>query len=170
MQEANERGGQRGAGGRGGQLRGTGIRRRRRDKGWVYEVRHRDSLGVQRSKTFSDLGTVADLTYRRVRDQVNAMVQEGKRPSTVRNVVLLARRVLDEARKQRLIRDNPCVELTLPRMVASESNFLSRGQVRRRRLATLRGLCLSPLQLSPSSRSYLRPQSWLGAGVNRRAP
>lgn len=182
-----------GVSGRGGRMSGTGIRRRRRAKGVVYEVRYRDPAGVQRSKSFDELalarrfltrtrsqlddgsyvspaagrvafgavaedwysGTaglkirtriayrsaldhnlagwhdtpIADLTYRRVQELVNGMVAIGRKAPTVRNVVLVARHVFDEARKQQLIRDNPCVELTLPRLVMQESNFLSRAQV-----------------------------------------
>jgi integrase len=73
---------------------------------------------------------VGSFRYRDVQDVVDRMVDVGRRPSTVRNVVIVARQVFEEARKQRLIRDNPCHDLRLPRLVVSESTFLTRAQVR----------------------------------------
>lgn len=174
-------------------VRGTGIRRRRRRRRTVYEVRYRDPVGEQHSKTFDTeadarrfltgtraavldgsyippaagavaFGVVAEdwyastgdlkirtqVAYRsaldhnlarwrampigrlghlQVQQLVNDLVGAGRAPPTVRNVVLVARHVFEEARRQRLIRENPCRELRLPRLVVTESTFLTRRQV-----------------------------------------
>lgn len=173
--------------------RTSGIRRKRRAKGDVYEVRFRDAEGVQRSRTFPTLdqakafqaATLVDvrdgryvapdagavlfrivaeewyaaqahlkrrtqIAYRSAIDHnlasfldrpvgtigyadvqalVNAMTTAGRKPPTVRNVLMVCRLILDEAVRRKFIRANPCREVKPPRLRPVNNVFLTVEQV-----------------------------------------
>ena len=173
--------------------RTSGIRRKRRAAGDVYEVRFRDGEGRQRSRTFPTMdqaktfqnatqkdvrdGTyvaptagvvpfrvvaeqwfeaqlqlkrrtqityrsaidhnlaslhdkpVGKITYGDVQAIVNAMVAAGRRPSTVRNVLMVCRLILDDAMRRKLIRTNPCHDVRPPRLRPRDNVFLTVEQV-----------------------------------------
>ncbi|HWL38306.1 MAG TPA: site-specific integrase [Frankiaceae bacterium] len=173
--------------------RTSGIRRKRRTSGDVYEVRFRDAEGIQRSRTFASMdeartfqnATLADvregsyvaptaglvkfkvvaeewfagqahlkrrtqityrsaidhnlaslhdrpvgrITYGEVQALVNAMTAAGRRPSTVRNVLMVCRLILDEAMRRKMIRTNPCRDVKPPRLRPRDNVFLTVEQV-----------------------------------------
>lgn len=173
--------------------RTSGIRRKQRASGDVYEVRFRDGEGVQRSRTFASMdeartfqnATLADvregsyvaptaglvpflvvaedwyagqahlkrrtqityrsaidhnlaslhdrpvgrITYAEVQALINAMTAAGRRPSTVRNVLMICRLILDEAMRRKMIRTNPCRDVKPPRLRPRDNVFLTVEQV-----------------------------------------
>lgn len=173
--------------------RTSGIRRKKRPSGDVFEVRFRDAEGVQRSRTFPTMdqakafqtatlldvrdGTyvpptagvvpfkvvaeqwfaaqlqlkrrtqityrsaidhnlaplhdkpVGKITYGDVQAIVTAMTAAGRRPSTVRNVLMVARLILDDAVRRKFIRTNPCRDVKPPRLRPKDNVFLTVEQV-----------------------------------------
>lgn len=63
---------------------------------------------------------VGRLRYREVNRFVSGLSEEGLAPSTVRNVLLVLRGVLEEAVKQELIAKNPCLLVDKPKLVKSD--------------------------------------------------
>lgn len=174
--------------------RTSGIRRRKRGKGTVYEVRFRDGTGRERSRTFDlesearrfraevkrrvDEGTyippsaglvpfltvaedwyattaalkrrtrityrsaidhnlaplhechVGKIRYQDVQAIVTGMMERGRKPSTVRNVLMVARLIFDEAIRQELVRENPCRRVKPPAIRQKPASFLTVAQVK----------------------------------------
>jgi integrase len=62
---------------------------------------------------------------------INDLTAAGRKPSTVRNVLMVCRLVLDQAVRDRLIRDNPCRDVRPPKLRPVETVFLTVEQVQR---------------------------------------
>lgn len=73
---------------------------------------------------------VGQITYADVQAIVTAMTAAGRRPSTVRNVLMVCRLILDEAVRRKFIRTNPCHNVKPPRLRPKDNVFLTVEQVR----------------------------------------
>jgi len=73
---------------------------------------------------------VGRITYADVQAIVTAMTAAGRRPSTVRNVLMVCRLILDEAVRRKFIRTNPCHNVKPPRLRPKDNVFLTVEQVR----------------------------------------
>jgi integrase len=72
---------------------------------------------------------VGRITYADVQAIVTAMTAAGRRPSTVRNVLMVCRLILDEAVRRKFIRTNPCHNVKPPRLRPRDNVFLTVEQV-----------------------------------------
>lgn len=72
---------------------------------------------------------VGRIAFADVQAIVNAMIATGRRPSTVRNVLMVCRLILDDAVRRKLIRTNPCYDVKPPRLRPRDNVFLTVKQV-----------------------------------------
>lgn len=72
---------------------------------------------------------VGRITYADIQAIVTDMTAAGRRPSTVRNVLMVARLILDEAVRRKMIRTNPCRDVKPPRLRPKDNVFLTVEQV-----------------------------------------
>ncbi len=72
---------------------------------------------------------VGKITYGDVQAIVTAMTAAGRRPPTVRNVLMVFGLILDDAVRRKFIRTNPCRDLKPPRLRPKDNVFLTVAQV-----------------------------------------
>lgn len=84
---------------------------------------------------------VGRIAFADVQAIVNEMIAAGRRPSTVRNVLMVARLILDDAVRRKLIRTNPCRDVKPPRLRPKDNVFLTgrAGPGARRRASAAAG-------------------------------